>query len=239
MTVDGLAHQVLLQEAGLFESVREVGIDGGGGSGNLSIGLLPSPTAPAGDLIAMGRAMCKCVLADRPLGRGLGRFVFEYLVDAHERRIFHEPCAALRALADYDPELAQRWSQLLVNPLEGLTLDLFDPEAEDEELPADPEAIGRAIVAGCRHKLLTCRRAGLEALRQGFADQALHGFDLTMQLGALSSEELLLLMRGKTEMSSEDLLDCFDWPPPDSVRAAQAGFASIGSEVPRFFREVL
>ena len=70
-------------------------------------------------------------------------------------------------------------------------------------------------------------------------DQALHGFDLTMQLGALSSEELLLLMRGKTEMSSEDLLDCFEWPPPDSARAAQAGFASIGSEVPRFFREVL
>lgn len=239
MAFDGLAHQVLLQESGLFESVKELGIGGGGGSGNLSIGLLPSPTAPAGDLIAMGRAMCKCVLADRPLGRGLGRFVFEYLVDAHERRVFHEPCAALRALADYDPELAQRWSQLLVSPLEGLTLDLFDPEAEDEELPAESEAIGRAIVAGCRHKLLTCRRAGLEALRQGFADQALHGFDLTMQLGALSSAELLLLMRGKTEMSSEDLLDCFEWPPPDSMGAAQAGFASIGSEVPRFFREVL
>jgi hypothetical protein len=231
--------EVLLQDAGLFEGVREVDTNGGSGSGNISIGLLPSPTASPTDLMVIGRVMCKCVLADRPLGRGLGRFLFEYLVDAHERHVFHEPLAAIRALADYDPELAQRWSQLLASPLEGLTLDLFDPSAEDDEVPAERGAIGRAIIAGCRYKLLGSRRSSLEALRQGFADQTLHGFDLTMQLGALSSAELLLMMRGKTEMSSADLLDCFEWPAPDSMGAAQAGFESVGSEVPRFLREIV
>ena len=79
---------------------------------------------------AIGRIICKCVLDDQPLGRGIGRFVFEYLADAHERRVFKSPQnRALIALADYDAELARRWASLLAEPTVGLTLDLFDPNA--------------------------------------------------------------------------------------------------------------
>jgi hypothetical protein len=133
--------EVLLKDMGLFEGVAEDDAS----SGNVSIGLLPAPGAPIDRLVAMGGVMVKCVLADRPLGRGLGTFVFEYLADAHERRVFHEPHAALAALADFDPDLAQRWGQLLVDPVEGLTLELFDPDAdEDVPIAAEPDAIGRA-----------------------------------------------------------------------------------------------
>ena len=123
--------------------------------------------------------------------------------------------------------------------MEGLTLDLFDPEAEDDELDATTEAFGRAIIAGCRNRLLTCRAASLEALRKGFADHALTSIDLTVQLGALSSAELLLMLRGKTEVSSADLLECFEWPSTGSVAAVQAGFEEVGSEVPRYLREMI
>ena len=35
------------------------------------------------------------MLDDQPIGSGIGCFLFEYLADAHERRVFHEPHAAL------------------------------------------------------------------------------------------------------------------------------------------------
>ena len=81
--------------------------------------------------------------------------------------------------------------------------------------------------------------ASLEALRKGFAEHALTGIDLTVQLGALSSPELLLMLRGKTEISSIDLLGCFEWPSPDSIAAAQAGFEAVGSEAPHYLREII
>ncbi len=76
------------------------------------------------------------MLDDHPTGRLLGRFAFDFLSDAHERRVFGlvrvgprveanpDPNPnpnpnprrvfgatrdALRALADFDPELALRW----------------------------------------------------------------------------------------------------------------------------------
>ena len=101
--------EVLLQEHHLFEGVSDE-------DDNTSIGLLPAPSAAPEALQAVGRAICKCVLDDQPLGRGLGRFVFEYLTDAHERRVFKTADRALAALADYDPELSQRWEQLLQEP---------------------------------------------------------------------------------------------------------------------------
>ena len=58
--------------------------------------------------------LLKSVLDDHPLGRGLGRFVFEYLSGAHEARAFCEgaPRAALHLLADVDPSLAAQVSAL-------------------------------------------------------------------------------------------------------------------------------
>ena len=194
--------QVTQKQASLFE-----GVDDGEASISRSIGVLPEPSVQPDQMKAIGRIICRCVLADRPIGSGIGRFVFEYLADAHEQRVFHEPRAALVALADYDPDLAHRWSSLLAEPLAGLSLDLFDPNSGDvSEVAATPEAFGRAIIAGCRHRLLSCRERSLAALRDGFTEH----IDLRIQLGALSSAELVLMLRGKTELSRKDLLECFE-----------------------------
>ena len=180
--------------------------------------------------------MRRCVLDDQPIGSGIGCFLFEYLADAHERRVFGTPRAALAALADFDPELAQRWSKLLAEPQEGLTLEMFDETAEDEvELAATAEALGGAIIAGCRLRLLGCREASLRAVRHGFTEHV----DLRIQLGALSSAEMCLLLRGNTRLSAADLLGCFQMPDASLTAQGAAGFAAVGSEVPRWLRELI
>ena len=77
----------------------------------------------------------------------------------------------------------------------------------------------------------------MRALVRGFTETV----DLQTQLGALSSVELLRMLRGNTELSSQELLDCFTWPDlGSSVSAeAQAGFAAIGSACPRYLREII
>lgn len=185
------------------------------------------------------------MLDDQPLGRGLGCFIFEYLADSHERRVFSSPNLALAALVDYDADLAGRWSKYLIEPMtgSGLTLGDFDgsldddDELADEEVPATVEALGKAIIAGCRWRLLTSRERSLCALREGFVEHV----DLRVQLGALSSAELMRMLRGNTDLSSEDLLECFHWPDlraPEHVER-EAGFAAANSEVPRYLREMI
>ena len=152
------------------------------------------------------------------------------------RRVFGTPHAALAALADFDPELAQRWSKLLAEPQEGLTLEMFDETADDDtELPATAEALGGAIVAGCRHRLLGCREESLKAMRDGFTEHV----DLRIQLGMFSSAEMRLLLRGNTLLSAADLLGCFRMPDSSLSAQAAAGFAAVGSEVPRYLRELI
>lgn len=117
-------------------------------------------------------------------------------------------------------------------------VDMFDEAAiyaDADELPATTEAMGRAIIAGCRHKLLTLREASLRALRGGFTEHV----DLGIQLAALSSVELMRTIRGNTELSVTDLVGCFDWPDSSPSLSAEAGFESVGSEVPRYLREIL
>ena len=176
------------------------------------------------------------MLDDQPIGSGLGCFLFEYLADTHERRVFGTPRAALAALADFDPELAQRWAKLLAEPQEGLTLEMFDETAEDEvELTATAEALGGAIIAGCRLRLLGCREASLRAVRDGFTEHV----DLRIQLGIFSSAEMRLLLRGNSRPSATDLLGCFRMPDASLTAQAAAGFAAVGSEVPRYLRELI
>jgi hypothetical protein len=222
----GFFREVLLDVHGLFEGTSVEG------TSSASIGLLPRPSAPADALAAVGRAVCKCILDDQPLGRGLGRFVFEYLADAHERRVFRDPHAALATMADHDPDLARHWEQLLLRPQPGLTLDLFDDWLGAEELAPTSEAFGHAIIAGCRRRLLTDREASLRALRDGFAEQG--DVDLTLQLGALSSAELMRMLRGNTDLSRSDLLGCFRWLGP-----GVQSFAAVGPDVPRYLREII
>ena len=222
--------EMLLPDAALFE-----GVDGA-----VSIGLLPTSSARPEHMVAIGRIMCKCLLDDQPIGAGLGRFVFEYIADTHETRVFQNPLAALGALADFDPTLAQQWAKLLSEPIEMLTLDMFDEDAicrDDEYLPATEEAVGSAIIAGCRSRLLTKRERSLQALRAGFTE---HGdTDLRIHLGIFSSDELVRMLRGNTELSAADLSGCFEWPDQAASAAEAAGFETVGSEVPRFLREII
>lgn len=211
--------QVLREEAGLFER------------SDAGTGLLPSPTAVRSEMIALGRILSKCVVDGHPLGKGIGRFVFEFLADAHERRVFCSVYSALDVLSDSDPELARRWAELLAAPQHGLTLEMFDATAEDEnELPAERSAFERAIIAGCRYKLYKVRRDSLEALRLGFEE---HIKMFHIQLGAFSTAELLLMMRGNLTVSAAELAESFDF-------AANAGeFAQVGSHAQRFLRELV
>ena len=113
---------------------------------------------------------------------------------------------------------------------------MFDETADDDtELPATAEALGGAIVAGCRHRLLGCREASLKAMRDGFTEHV----DLRIQLGALSSAELRLMLRGNTRLSAAALLGCFQMPDQSAAASEAAGFAAVGSEVPRFLRETI
>lgn len=176
--------------------------------------------------------MCKCVLDDQPLGRGLGRFLYEYLANTQER-VFRDASSALSALADYDPDLAACWARLLSKPVAGLTLDLFDDGAPiDVEIAPNQEAFGSAVLAGCRRRLLTCREPSLRALRSGFVEYV----DLQIQLAALSSAELLRMLRGITELTMTDLLGCFQIPSTLTA-SMEAGFADC--TVPTFLRELI
>ena len=209
---------MLRKEAGLFEC------------SDAGVGVLPTPTACHSDMIALGRVLSKCVVDGHPLGKGFGRFIFEFLADAHERRVFCSAHSALEVLSDFDPDLAQCWAKLLAAPQVGLKLDQFDETAEESELPAERSAFEHAIIAGCRYRLLHVRQASLEALRDGFEE---HIKVFRIQLGAFSTAELFFMMRGSLVISASELAECFDFS------ANVSDFAQVGSHAQRFLRELV
>ena len=73
---------MLKPEAGLFERARN----------SPSARVLPRPDAPLDKLKQLGRVLCKAVLDEHPIGAGVGRFLFEFLVleQTGERRVFDE-----------------------------------------------------------------------------------------------------------------------------------------------------
>jgi hypothetical protein len=160
-------------------------------------------------------------------------------VQAHIAR-GHNSCVLcvvrLRLLQD----LAKRWCALLVQPQEGLTMELFDDNAEDHQLPvpADSASFGRAIIAGCRRRLLTDRAVSLHALREGFTET----IDLSIQLGAFATAELLLMLRGRACISCSELLECFEGAPALSSAlssASHATDAADGFDAPRYLLELI
>lgn len=148
---------------------------------------LPRAGAPTDALEAVGRMLLKSIIDDHPTGRLLSRFVFEFLADSHERRVFppDQPLEALRALEDFDPELAKQWRRCALEMgdenLSQLTLSLFEPSLGDGVVTRGN--VAAAVVAGCRRKLLLERRAELEALRRGFTFK--FNMDLALQLARM------------------------------------------------------
>ena len=203
--------EVFKPEHGLFEQR-------GGGR------YLPSADASIDGLENAGRMLLKSIIDDHPTGRQLGRFLFEFLSNSHERRVFvpDRPLEALRALADFDEELAEQWQSLVLQKSDAelsesaLTLDLFDESLG--EGPVTRTNVAEAVVAGCRRILLLERREQLDAFRTGFTFR--DNIDLQLQLALIPCEQLMLLVRGKDELSANDLLLCFDLDHPPNPTVA-------------------
>ena len=135
-------------------------------------------------LEATGRMLLKSIIDDHPTSRLLSRFVFEFLADSHERRVFlpSQPLEALRALEDFNPGLAKQWRWCVLEmgdeELSHLTLEEFEPSLGEGAVTR--ANVAEAVVAGCRSKLLRERQVELEALRRGFTFDS--RMDLAMQL---------------------------------------------------------
>ena len=132
-------------------------------------------------------------------------FALEYLIGVHEQRSLRTPRAALAALGHYDPVLASQWRVLLERTedparLEGLSpSDLGGTDDDlsgsgydaDHDVPLSERNVAAAVLAGCKARLLGCRRSAFEALREGFVGLV----DLSVQLAPLPTSELLLMVR--------------------------------------------
>ena len=187
---------------------------------------LPKRGAPPELLESVGRVLLKSIVDDHPTGPQLARFLFLFLrgrccfepqgaTDAHARE-------ALDTLADFAPGLARRWRvhalEASADQLGDLTLDMFD-EALGEGAVTRAN-VASAVVAGCRRVLLQERSDELKALERGFTFSG--KVDLALQLAPIPAEQLLLMVRGKDELSAEDLLGCFKWPAADEATSGAA-----------------
>lgn len=187
---------------------------------------LPAPGAPPEELVCVGRMLAKSLCDDHVTGGGLACYALEYLVHGPTGRALLSPHLALEALSECDAELAQRWRSYLdagnVPNGAGLQLSNFDEGVEErEDNPVTSSNLTAAVLAGCRHRLLTKRQASLDALRQGFTQC----IDLSVQLAPLSSAQLALMVRGRVSFSPSELVECFRWP-----EAAEAEEAALKLE---------
>ena len=184
----------LRPEAGLFE----------GGAGLL----LPTVHAPAAALEAVGALLCKCIIDEHPVGRGLCTFVYDYLVSGEGAYSLRDPTSALSALRDFDPMLADSWGGLLDAPSQldamassaatCVTLDAFDDaDADGAHILVTSANIADAVMAGCRWRLLESRRTSFEALVRGFTTAE----DLQVQLGPFHLDTLTGMLQGKASLS--------------------------------------
>ena len=200
--------EVLKPEHGLFEQLA----DGGA--------YLPCADADVSQLTCVGRFLLKSIIDAHPTGPGLSSFVIEFICNAYQARTFRDshPNYALQLLANVDSVVARSWSALLHATEEELQTSFLSLDDFDDSLPAEPLTranVARAVVAGCRRKLLDDRSSALAALRGGFT---LGGkVDLSLQLAQHANADLVLLLQGNAVISASDLLDCFDWSnPPDA-----------------------
>ena len=221
--------EVFAPDAGLFEQA---------GDGDAAAFLPCADASPEG-LRQCGRVLLKAIVDDHPIGAGLAPFVLEWLVDAHERRVFCSVEAALAQLRRFDARLAQSWELLLqAEPavLAVLTLGDFAPHhvGAGSDAPLSAATVGAAVLAGCRARLLDCRAASLAALRDGFSGD----LDLQLQLAPFRPNELVYMSQGKASLSTAELLRCFDWPFAASA-AAGFGEGEHRCDTPAHLRAVL
>ena len=203
--------EVLKPEHGLFEQLAEGGAH------------LPKADADPEQLALVGRFLLKSIIDDHPTGPGVSTFLLEFLSGAHETRAFRDthPSYSLQLLANVDATVAQGWSTLLQTTDRNLEASFLTMDDFDDALPDEPLArtnVTRAVVAGCRRKLLSDRSVALAALRRGFTMGG--KLDLGLQLAQHRNADLALLLQGRATISSAEMLDCFDWTEPPAGCAA-------------------
>jgi len=208
--------EVLKPEAGLFATRDRA---------------LPRPDANEDRLKLVGLVLCKSILAEQPIGPGLCRFVYEFLIEDHGRSFDPElpmerqVIAALEVLRDYDSELARSWEVVYNGFTSGhgaaglYIIEEFAPNHPDKDQNVTADNVGEAIVAGCRYTLWESCEAQLLALRAGFSMREFSNpIALASQLAPMHSAELMLFIEGESVLS---LVEQITWSDDGDLARAE------------------
>ena len=206
---------------------------------------LPEPGACLHDLKMVGLMLCKSLISGHPTGPGLGRFVFDFLLErpakskafaATDKPVLEQAETAIRSLSHFDVQQGALYGGYLRNHETGelhtsqdigvrfndfVLGDLLKLN-DDHELVNEPvtvDSMPYGIVASCKWILQQSRLAELEALRTGFTSYV----DVTTQLRLLPSPDVMLVVQGRYTLSAEQLVGEIEWPDTAEAQAADEG----------------
>jgi hypothetical protein len=202
---------------------------------------LPKAGACTHSLEMVGRMLCKSLINLHPTGPGLGRFVFDFLLEAEGKpsRAFAEAGTAIVSLSHFDAQKAlmyQRYlrdetgelrtTESLMSHLGGMPMPQFGDIVELNEghrlanKIVTIDNLPNAIVASSRWILRESRLAQLEAMRRGFTCYV----DVTTQLRLLPSPDVMLVVQGRPDMlSAEQLIAQIEWPDNTDAQKVKDG----------------
>ena len=211
---------------------------------------LPSAGADTERLECVGQFLAKSIIDEKPIGRGLSRFVFEFLIDETSRTfdtskpIDQQARVALSALQDFDAELARQYSEVLHGDLvEGAhIIGEFAPNRDDADLPVTKHNRAEVIVSGCKYLLWEYREDALLALRTGFSTREVcckQPIDLRLPLQRFFTADLQLLVQGQDAgVSTADLISSIEWPREGMLTVYEAGFPHQSNTI-ALLREIM
>ena len=185
--------------------------------------------------------LCKSLINCHPTGPGLGRFVFDFLLEAEGKpsRAFAEAGTAIVSLSHFDAQKALMYSRYLreetgelrtteslMSHLGGMPMpELGDIVELNEGHRLANEIVTidnlpHAIVESSRWILRESRLAQLEAMRRGFTCYV----DVTTQLRLLPSPDVMLVVQGRPDMlSAEQLIAQIEWPDTTDAQTIKDG----------------
>jgi len=232
---------VISKDLGLFENADSA---------------LPACDASEERLELVGLFLCKSIIDEKLIGRGLCPFLFEFLLDETSRTfdaskpMREQVSLALNALAEFDPVKAKNFRDVLNAFRSGSALevgfDLFtigqfvlgDP---DGERPVTTQNIEETIVKGCREILWMTREKPLLALRKGFSTREVitkEPIDLATILRPFTTPDLMVLVQGRGIDGTELVTSCIEWPESSAQARLNANFPD-GSTTPRLLKALL
>jgi len=200
---------------------------------------LPKAGACTHSLEMVGRMLCKSLINCHPTGPGLGRFVFDFLLEAEGKpsRAFAEAGTAIVSLSHFDAQKALMYQRYLRDetgelrtteslmshlggmPMLGDIVELNEGHRLANEI-VTVDNLPNAIVASSRWILRESRLAQLEAIRRGFTCYV----DVTTQLRLLPSPDVMLVVQGRPDMlSAEQLIAQIEWPDTTEAQTVKDG----------------